>query len=449
MKRWSRHGSIERRTFLAGVAGALGLPLLHAMGSRAAPGDLPKRLVLFYNPNGTALEHWFPSESMGEAGFTLPTILEPFAVHRDKLAIFKGINTSVAQDPANNGGPHQRGIGSLFTGQMLLEGEFADGCGSKAGWADGPSIDQVIAQEIGEETPFRSLELGVRANSNDVQGRIVYAGSGAPLPPTNDPRELYQRIFFREAPLDPENPDNRRQSILDTVREQYSELNAKVGQEDRVKLQQHLSLVEDLERRLGLRPTPGSGSCNAPAMLDALAPDDENTMPAISRSHLDLLALAFACDLTRVASVQYSTGFNRIRYPWLDTEGEGHTLSHSGDSNLVAWEALTARARWHAGEIAYFLDRLAEIPEGDGTVLDNTLVLWGNEVSRGNTHSLDNIPYLIAGNAGGSVRTGRYVDFAGVSNCDFLHAILQAFGVERETFGHPDHASGVLSGVLA
>lgn len=449
MKRWSSYGRIERRTFLGGAAGALSLPLLQAMRVRAQSNAFPKRLVLFYNPNGTVAENWFPADAVSETEFTLPAILEPFAAHRDKLAVFRGINTEVGQDPINNGGPHQRGIGSLFTGQMLLEGEFSDGCGSKAGWADGPSVDQVIAQEIGGDTPFRSLELGVRANSNDVQGRIVYSGSGSPLPPTNDPRELYQRLFFREAPLDPDNPDNRRQSILDTVREQYSALNSQVGQEDRAKLEQHLSLVEDLERRLGLSATPGNGTCGAPAEPDLLAPDDESTMPAISRSHLDLLALAFACDLTRVASVQYSTGFNRIRYPWVDSEGEGHSLSHSGDSNLPAWEALTARARWHAGEIAYFLNRLAEIPEGDGTVLDNTLVLWGNEVSRGNSHSLDNIPYLIVGNAGGAVRTGRYVEHTGASNCDFLHAILQAFGVERETFGHPNYAGGVLSNILA
>src|SRR5690606_4944686 len=114
-----------------------------------------------------------------------------------------------------------------------------------------------------------------------------------------------------------------------------------------------------------------------------------------------------------------------------------------------AWEALTQRAVWHASEIAYFAGKLAEIPEGEGTVLDNTLILWGNEVSRGNTHSLNDLPYLILGNAGGKVRTGRFVEFGGVSNCDFLHAILQAFGVERESFGHPDHAGGVLTNILA
>jgi hypothetical protein len=448
MNRFSQQNRLGRRTFLVGAAGALGLPLLDAMRARAAPGDLPRRIVLFYNPNGTVGENWFPSDATSETDFSLPTILQPFAPFRDKLLIAGGINTTVGQDPANNGGPHQRGIGSLFTGQMLLEGEFADGCGSKAGWADGPSIDQVIASEKGGDTPFRSLELGVRANSNDVQGRISYASSGSPLPPIGDPVNLYERLFLRPAPLDPSNPDSRSKSILDTVYAQYGELHKQVGHEDKQKLDRHVALVEDLERRLGLASSPTS-ACSSPDAPEQLATDSEGTMPTISRNHLDLLAMAFACDLTRAASVQYSTGFNRIRYPWIDDLGEGHALSHSGESNAAAWAALTQRAAWHASEIAYFAGRLAEIPEGEGTVLDNTLILWGNEVSRGNTHSLNNLPYLIIGNAGGAVRTGRYVEYGGASNCDFLHSILQAFGVELESFGHPAHASGVLSGVLA
>ncbi len=448
MKRWSRFGKIDRRMFLVGTGGALAVPLLQSMKTSAAPGNYPLRIVLFYNPNGTVGEHWFPADASSETEFTLPRILQPLSPYRDKLAIIRGVNSTVGLDPINNGGPHQRGIGSLFTGQMLLEGEFADGCGSKAGWADGPSIDQVIAQQIGTDTVFRSLELGVRATSNDVQGRIAYSGSGSPLPPTNDPRDLYRRLFFRDQPIAPGDPNNRRLSIIDAVHEQYAELDRQVGQEDREKLQRHFALVEDLERRLGLASV-NPPSCEAPDQPLDLLVDDETTMPEISRAHLDLLAAAFACDLTRVASVQYSTGFNRIRYPWLDDQGEGHSLSHSGDSNEAAWEALTNRATWHAGEIAYFLDRLAEIPEGEGTVLDNTLLLWGNEVSRGNSHSLNDIPYLIVGNAGGAVHTGRYIEYSGASNCDFLHAILQGFGVELDTFGHPDHASGVLSGLLS
>lgn len=448
LKRWARGAHIQRRTFLTGLAGSLALPLLDSMRAGAAPAPLAKRIVLFYNPNGTVGEYWFPSDATSETDFTLPRILEPLAARRDLLTIVRGVDTTVGQDPANNGGPHQRGVGSLFTGQMLLAGEFRDGCGSKAGWADGPSIDQVIADHIGSDTAFRSLELGIRANANDVQARISYAGSGSPLPPTNDPVDVYQRLFFRNQPLDPENPDSRRQGILDTVNEQYAELRKKVGQEDREKLDKHASLVEDLERRLSLTPTPQADDCAPAAAPQDVLVDNETTMPTISRNQLDLLAMAFACDLTRVASVQYSTGFNRIRYPWIDDQGEGHSLSHSGDSDTAAWEALTQRATWHAGEIAYFLDRLAEIPEDDGSVLDNTLVLWANEVSRGNSHALTDIPYLICGNAGGVVRTGRFLQYEGASSCDFLHAILQAFGVEQQHFGHPDHASGVLSGIV-
>jgi len=332
---------------------------------------------------------------------------------------------------------------------MLLEGEFADGCGKTAGWPAGISIDQAVANRIGTSTPFRSLELGVRANANDVQGRISYSGAGEPLPPTNSPLEVYNRIFQRTEPLDPSDPNSRRQSILDTVKEQFHHLDARVGHEDREKLGKHLALVEDLERRLSLPGTSAGGGCIAPITPPELADDDESTMNEISRLHLDLLAAAFACDLTRVASVQYSTGFNRIRYPWTDDLGEGHSLSHSGDSNTEAWDALTQRATWHAGEIAYFLDRLADIPEGEGSVLDNTLVVWGNEVSKGNSHSLDSIPYLLAGSACGAIKTGHAEDHGGASSCDLLHAIGTAFGLDLDRFGHPEHANGELSGILA
>lgn len=441
-------GRFGRRLFLTGAAGTLALPLLESYFARAAEGDAPKRIVLFYNPNGTVPASWFPQDAASETDFNLGPILSPLKAYKERLLIARGIHSTVGQDPLNNGGPHQRGIGSLFTGQMLLEGEFKDGCGKTAGWAAGMSIDQVVAAELGSSTPFRSLELGVRANSNDVQGRIAYAGPGQPLPPTNSPGEAYQRLFMRAEPLDPSNPDSRRQSILDTVKDQYAHLEKQVGLDDKEKLQKHLALVEDLERRLGLIGT-ADPSCEAPSEPPVLATDDEQTMPEVSRLQLDLLAASFACDLTRVASVQYSTGFNRIRYPWVDDLGEGHSLSHSGDSNAEAWGALTARAAWHAGEIAYLMDKLAAMPEGEGTVLDNTLILWGNEVSQGNSHSLDNIPYLVCGNLGGALRSGRFVDFANKSSCDFLHALLQAFGIERELFGHPEHASGVLSGMLA
>jgi len=438
-----------RRHFLKGAGGVVvALPLFESLSARAqSEGEAPpKRFVTMYNPNGTIHEAWFPTGS--EREFELGEIHQPLAHHKDKLLIFQGVDAKVTA--TGPGGPHQRGIGALFTGRELLEGEFVDGCGSRAGWANGISIDQAIANHIGLETPLKSLEIGVRASEADVQARISYAGPGQPLPPINDPLEVYQRLFanFVSKPIDPNDPTDQRASVLDAVQSQFELLERQLGSHDRQKLAQHLELVRDLERRIGVG-AEAPASCDEPLPPPALDPNSENDMPLVMQAHLQLLAVAFACDLTRVASLQISTGFNRIRFPWLDSLSEGHSLSHSGPSNETATLQLVARAKWHAEQLAYFMDLLSQIPEGDGSILDNTAILWGNEVSLGNTHSLTNIPYLIAGNAGGAIDTGRFVTYEAASANDLLAAVLNAYGVETQTFGHPDFATAPLSGVLA
>ena len=179
----------SRRRFLKGAGGVLvALPLLDSLRARAQEpaAQFPKRFVTMYNPNGTVHASWFPTG--GETDFVLNEIHKPLEHHRDKLLIFQGVNATVTA--TGPGGPHQRGIGSLFTGHELLEGEFVDGCGSRAGWANGISIDQAIANQIGLDTPLKSLEIGVRAIEADVQARISYAGPGQPLPPMNDPTSM-------------------------------------------------------------------------------------------------------------------------------------------------------------------------------------------------------------------------------------------------------------------
>ena len=439
---------ITRRHFLKGASGVVvALPLLDSLGARAedATAPFPKRFVTMYNPNGTVHESWFPTG--GETDFELSEILQPLAHHRDKLLIFQGIDAAVTT--VGPGGPHQRGIGALFTGHELLDGEFVDGCGSRAGWANGISVDQAIANQIGGDTPLKSLEIGVRAIEADVQARISYAGPGQPLPPMNDPLDVYQRLFanFVSAPIDPNDPTDQRASVLDTVKAQFELLDRQLAAHDRQKLEQHLELVRDIERRLGSQ-TAEPGTCQAPLEPATLDPNDENDMPSVMKNHLDLLAVAFACDLTRVASLQISTGFNRIRFPWLASLGEGHSLSHTGPSDAAAQAQLVQRAKWHSEQLAYFMDLLAQIPEGEGSVLDNTAILWGTEVSQGNTHSLTNIPYLLAGNAGGAFATGRFAQFEAASTNDLLSAVVNAYGIETDTFGHPDYATAPLSGIL-
>lgn len=445
----SRERVTTRRTFLTALGGTLALPLFEARVSRGQDVTAPRRIVLFYTANGTNPADWFPATTSDPRSFTLAPIHAPLAAHQSRLVLVDGVNSTVAQDPANNGGPHQRGIGSLFTGELLQEGEFKDGCGSLAGWANGPSIDQVVAQLVGYETPFSSLELGVRSFESDVQGRISYAAAGQPLPPINDPTELYRRLFFRGAPVDAGDPMSRDASIVSAAKSQFALLQRKVSAADRDKLDQHLSLVTDLERRLGLAGTIDTSSCPSIQQPEPLEPDSEETMPRVSREHLDLLAVALACDLTRAASVQYSTGFNRIRYPWVDSSREGHALSHAGNSDTAAWAELTRRQVWHAGELAYFMDRLASIPEGEGTLLDSTLIVWGSDVSQGNSHSLDRMPYLLAGGAQGALRMGQALTYSGASSNDLLLTLLRSFGYEGATFGHPGHSVGELPGLLA
>jgi hypothetical protein len=436
---------IGRRRFLRAASGmAVALPLLPSLRAHGQAEAPPKRLVTMYTPNGQITNAWWPA-SGGETDFVLNEAHQPLADHRSRLTFVKGLELKTAT--GGPGGPHQRGMGTLYTGRQLQMGDFVDGCGSRAGWADGISIDQVVANTT--ETPYKSIELGVRATENDVQGRISYAGPGQPLPPMLEPLDFYERIF-RDlvVPNDPNAPPvdpmiAERRSVLDSVRRQMSLLETKVSNDDKQKLRAHVELIRGIERRLSALAV----ECAKPEAPMKLDPSSEVDMPLIAELEIDLLSIAFACDLSRVASFEISTGLNRTRYPWLDSLGEGHPLSHMGPSDTDARAQLVARARWHSGLVARLYDRLAQLPEEGGTAADNTLLVWCSEVSEGNTHSHVNMPFLLVG-GGWHFQTGRYLDAAGGSHTDLLVTILNAMGVEETTFGLPEHCTGPL-GVLA
>jgi len=440
---------VSRRNLLRAASGAvLALPLLPSLQARAQAVTAPKRFVTMYTPNGVIHDGWWPTDVVSDSDFKLAVSHEPLAPYKDRLLLLGGLEMKVAAE--GPGGPHQRGIGGLFTNMQLGEGAFTDGCGRTAGWANGISIDQKIAAAIGAGSPVASLQLGVRATENDVQGRISYAAPGMPLPPLGTPLDVYRRVF--ENFLPPANtPDEdaakllmaQRRSVLDAVAGEFAALNTRLSAQDRATLDQHLTLVRDVERRLSL----GIGDCEKPEMPPVLDPVSETDMPKIAELTLDLLALAFACDLTRVASFEVSTALNRIRYPWLDSLGEGHSLSHAGASDAGAKEQLLKRQNWHSSLIARLFDRLSSVAEGEGSVLDNTLLFWGNEVSMGTTHTHDNMPFLVAG-GGWAFRTGRYLKYTGASHADLLISLLNAMGVELTTFGKPETCTGPLPGLV-
>jgi hypothetical protein len=452
----SRHSALwSRRTLLKASAAALSvLPALESLGIRAPGDNTPanaqeaaplQRLVLMFNPNGTIQEQFWPTVVRSESDFDLSPILTPLQAHQARLLLLKGLSIGVAN--TGPGGPHQKGTGGLFTGNSLQAGSFKDGDGAMAGWANGLSIDQAVVNQIGQVTLLPSLELGVRASESEVRSRIVYAGPGAPLPPENDPQLVFQRLFsgFQLTPDELERQRAQRLSVLDTVKAQFGELQPSLSAADRARLDQHLEMVRSVEHRLDLLSST-TGQCSVPAAPPVLAPDDETTMATISRLQLDLLAMAFACDATRVASVQYSNAINSIRFPWLNSLGQGHTLSHAAATDTDATQQLVARAAWHAGELAYFMDTLAAMPEGAGSALDNTLIVWGNELGVGNSHNHDNIPFLLAG-GGAGFTMGRFLTFNNDPHNRLLVAIQNAFGIPSDSFGHPDYATGTLAGL--
>lgn len=432
---------IGRRRFaqFGAAAGLLGLPLFDSLKARAE-SPYPLRLMLMFDPNGTIQDAFWPTAGSSETDFTFNEITKPLEQFKDRLLFLKGLDISVAsQGP---GGPHQRGVGGLFTNNVLQEGTaFVDGDGATSGWADGISVDQEVARNVGQQSFLPSLELGVRAIEADVRGRVSYAGPANPMPPINAPLEAYDRLYASFSEIDEAKKADRK-SVIDAMKAEYSALQPQLSTADRQKLEQHLDLVRGIERRLNI--AVDTGLCSRPLTPPDMADDSEDTMADVARLHGQLLASAFACDLTRVASVQYCNARNEFRFPWLNSMGTGHTLSHASDTDTAARTERVARGAWFATQLAEFMTQLDAIPEGEGSVLDNTLILWGNELGRGNTHSHEDIPFLMAGGVGGQFRMGRFLDFGGKSHAGLLVSVLNACGVPATSFGHPDFADGPL-----
>lgn len=449
---------LSRRRFMQGVGTGLGLlPLLQSLPAHAQQGPAPTRLLLLFNPNGTVLDSFWPTvNGLPVTGDTrlsnaqLGPILQPLEAFKDRMLLLDGLNIAVtAKGP---GGPHQKGMGGLYTGNILQVGEMADGDGQRAGWADGISVDQEVVRRLDPPTLLPSLELGVRATAADVRSRMIYTGPAAAVPPLNDPRDVFQRLAtgFRASDLASTETGAREQRrlVLQAVQRQYETLKTRISREDREKLERHAEFVNGVARRLdyGIGNNP---ACVEPTEPPTLEFNGETQMPDVVRLQLDLLATAFICDITRVASLQFSSAINAIRFPWLESLVEGHDLSHRGNSDTEAQRQLTERAAWYSEQVAYLLRRLDEVPEGDGSVLDHTLIVWGNELSVGNTHSHVGIPFVLLGGASGRIDTGRYVKSAGIPHNRLLVTVLNAMGVDDQSFGDPDFGGGgPISGVL-
>ena len=307
---------------------------------------------------------------------------------------------------------------------------------------------------LGGGTKLRSLELGVQVGSADDWGRMVYQAANQPLTPEDNPALAYGRLFGA-AGTTPEafaRLRARRKSVLDAVSTQFQSVAARVGRSDRARLDEHATALRDIETRLDAQVRPSAACTNptAPATVNGL--NDNDSFPAIGKLQMDILALALTCDLTRVASLQWSRSVSMTRFTWLTpaiTDGH-HDLSHRGDDDAAAQDKLLRINTWYASQLAYLLGKLASAQETDGSrLLDATLLLWSNELGKGNAHSRQNAPYVLAGKAGGALRTGRFLSYPGdLPHNNLLVSLLQAMDIPVAKFGKEEWCTGALSGLL-
>lgn len=476
---------INRRTLLRGAGGvALGLPFLSAMlrpGQSHAQQDItPTRLIVFYNPGGTLLDQWRPTGS--ENSFSLSSMMSPLSPFLDRLVFVDGVDLSVTQ--LGYGHPHSRGMGGVLTGQPLLAGNYNTN-GGNAGFAAGPSIDQVVAASISAGSRFPSLEFsagwstGITAGGQPHPGNIINyqppsspGGPAVPVPPATDPLNTLNRVF---AGLDdgtgaasPALAWNT--SILDGVQEDFNRAMALLGPEDRARLEAHVALVRETEE--GLKQVV-TASCVAPTSVDPTPGFyDDPIAEGVSRGDADggnasittgakvplkgdvmsdLLVSALACDLTRVGTMQWSDSEAKFMLGFLqDGSGEPLRDHHHGYQHDRGFQpaALEIIYNFYAGKLASLLQKLDSVDEGDGTLLDNSLVLAISEIQMPETHAQNNMPFILAGKASGQLQTGRWLSVNSQPHNNLLVSVLNMFGIPDQTFGHPDFCTGPLSGLL-
>jgi len=438
----SSRNRLSRRTLLGGAGVALALPMLEAMRpprARAASVAIANGLVMF-TANGTIHSNWVPSGT--ETAFTLSPILMPLAPYQADLVVVDGV-----YQQGGGGDGHQNGMGGMLTGQALNPGPFAGTGAAPAGWAAGPSVDQRIAEVLGGVTPFRSLELGVQVGEANNWGRMSYRAANQPLVPEDDPARVYERVFadFHADPAALAKRRARHKSILDAVAADIARVGQRLSVEDRPRLDAHLTAVRELETRLTTSAAPSSSSACQDPLHHERATTDNDAFPQIGATQIDLLVMALACDVTRVASLQWSRSVSQTRFTWLGIDEGHHELWHLGDDDSAAVEKLTKINQWYASQLATLLGKLKAIPEGDGTLLDNCIMMYGSAIADPNRHAHHDLPVLLVGRSGGTIKSGRDVRYKSETPLNNLWlAMLDRFGAKADKLGD---STGALDGL--
>lgn len=460
-----------RRNLLRGaLAATAAVPLLDARRASGADGA-PVRLVVFTTPNGTRNSLFWPTGS--ETDFELNQLTQPLAPFKSKLTFLKGIRLNDSLQNGQLGGTlgseHARGTGGMLTARPLNAGtEFVSFGNTTSGWGSGQSLDQYLAEKLDPPTPFKSLQLGVHVRDTEVRARISYTGSNQPVPPREDPKDVFKRLFEGMIPSSDGGPATdaaverlwaQRKSVFDLSNGETQRLMGIVGSEDRQKLEAHLKAMRDVEQRLvgtpgsSGGPTPATPSSCTPPTLGAFDLNADDEYLQTGQAQMDLAAAALACDQTRILTFQWSYSESEHLFQFLKSKeraisGNHHGISHDFASSGTNYDAYNAIQTWYAEQLAYFLGKLDSYQEGDRTLLDNTVVLWATEIGESTQHDLTLMPYVLAGSGGGAFKAGRYLDFSSArkDNNQLLVSLANVMGDKTLTsFGDKSGATGPLS----
>lgn len=450
----NRSVRLSRRTVLRGVGTALALPWLEAMGAgslqagEGTKGAIPRRMAFLYVPNGVHMPDWTPDRIGPD--FRLPATLRPLEPFRQDLLVLSGLAQNNAAPMGDEGGDHARSLACFLTGSHPLK---TDGANIRAG----VSIDQVAAFQIGHRTRLSSLELGIdpsaQAGSCDsgyscaYSSNISWRAENLPMPKEVDPRLVFDRLFGSRtdklSPAERAKRKRREKSVLDFVREDARQLHANLGVNDRRKLDEYMGAVREIELRItrfeasddGQRPAPGAARPGG-------IPED---LREHIRLMLDLLALAFQADATRIATFMFANEASNRAYPFLNVPDGHHDLSHHG-RDPKKFEKIRTINRFHVEQLAYLLGKLRSMKEGDSTLLDQVMIVYGSGISDGDRHNHDDLPILVAGRGGGTIRTGRHIQYNALPLNNLYLSMLDRMGVKVDRHGDSTGRLAMLDG---
>ena len=438
---------LDRRTVLRGLGTALALPLMEAMlpGARAAErAARPKRLQVFYTPNGMIMQSFTPQKAGRD--YALSPTLAPLEPFRDRFTVVTGLAHYQASALGDGPGSHGRSCGAFLTGAHPRRTEGSDlHCGI--------SMDQVVAKRFANDTQLASLELGIDPpsllGSCDVGYSCTYTNTlswrspTAALPVTVNPRDVFERLFGDGDALDEKSRQarlRRRASLLDFVREDAARLSVRLGATDRRKMDEYLESIRDVERRIA-KASSGTGNVDAADLTRPAGIPD--SFADHVRMMVDLQVLAMQADLTRVCSFMIGRELSNRTYPEVGVPDAHHMLSHhGGDTQKI--DKLARINRLHMQHFAYYLERMQATKDGEGSLLDSTLVLAGSSFGEPNEHDNMNLPIVVAG--GGVPGNRHLVVPKHTPMTNLMLAMIHAFGIEQSQLGD---STGALSELMA